>query len=132
MSRSFSPVEKSAHIRILPFGFFTVTMGAAQADLSIGVSTPMPTYRCNSFPTASCIANANGKGFRNTGTTPFFSSTCIFEHLEIQRTRHFVYATQLHFLLICKERAKSFSCSECVDPILTHHIGRSVFGHSQQ
>ncbi|KRX13999.1 Retrovirus-related Pol polyprotein from transposon [Trichinella nelsoni] len=39
MSRPFSPVEKSAHIRILPFGFFTVTMGAAQADLSIGVST---------------------------------------------------------------------------------------------
>ncbi|KRY33272.1 conserved hypothetical protein [Trichinella spiralis] len=85
MSRSFSPVEKSAHIRILPFGFFTVTMGAAQADLSIGVSTPMSTYRSNSFPTASCIANANGKGFRNTGTTPSFSSTCAFTFVQCPR-----------------------------------------------
>ncbi|XP_003367119.1 conserved hypothetical protein [Trichinella spiralis] len=76
MSRSFSPVKKSSHIRILPFGFFTVTMDAPQADLSIDVSTPMSSYRSNSFPTASCIANANGKGFLNTVTTPSISSTC--------------------------------------------------------
>ncbi|KRY08541.1 hypothetical protein T12_4351 [Trichinella patagoniensis] len=40
-----------------------MTMGAAQVDLSIGVSTPMSTYRSNSFSTAPCIANANGKVF---------------------------------------------------------------------
>ncbi|KRY33219.1 hypothetical protein T01_9210 [Trichinella spiralis] len=57
-------------------------MDAAQADLSIGVSTPMSTYRSNSSSTASCIANANGKGFRNTGTTPSFSSTCAFTFVQ--------------------------------------------------
>ncbi|KRY55124.1 hypothetical protein T03_14439 [Trichinella britovi] len=54
-----------------------MTMRTAQADLSIWVSTPMSTYRSNSFSTASCIVNANGKGIRNTGTPPSFSSTCV-------------------------------------------------------
>ncbi|KRY40735.1 hypothetical protein T01_1771 [Trichinella spiralis] len=116
---------------------FTVTIGAAQADLSIGISTPMSTYRSNSFSTASCIVNANGKWYNSIPQLNVCLYLCtmlkaIFKH-NWKFSAHVILCTRLNcinFLLICKERAKSFSCSECVDPILTHHIGHSVFGHS--
>ncbi|KRY46464.1 hypothetical protein T03_2207 [Trichinella britovi] len=118
-----------------------MTMGAAQADLSIEVSTPMSTYRSYSLSAAPCIANANKKVFEivvqlhpsaQRVALPLYNAESHLQtQLEIQR--HVILCTRLnciHFLLICKKRAKSFSCSECVDPILTHHIGRCVFGHS--
>ncbi|KRZ54928.1 hypothetical protein T02_10917 [Trichinella nativa] len=80
-------------------------MGAAQADLSIEVSTPMSTYRSNSFSAAPCIANANEKVFEivvqlhpSAQRVPYNAESHLQTQLEIQRTRHFVYATQLHSL----------------------------------
>ncbi|KRX13728.1 hypothetical protein T07_912 [Trichinella nelsoni] len=83
-------------------------MWAAQADLPIGVITPMSTYRSNSFSTASCNANANGKVFETVVQLrpsaqrvplPLYNAEGHLQtQLEIQRTRHFVYATQLHSL----------------------------------
>ena len=84
-STGFTVTLKSPHMRTLPSGFLTTTIGVAQSDCDTFSITPLFSSRSNSAPTTGFIANGSLRGLQNFGVASSLSVNVAFAVMQQPR-----------------------------------------------